>query len=115
MSPDRLDEMMAKISHRRYILLLEWLDQESKDPKLTDYYLMRLMGHVDRVLAGKDAPPINLDHYRIEFKDRDEKPSAPPLSQEDREALERQSLLASLGLLGAKIKGLDKNGMPSDE
>ena len=57
---------MRRISHRWYLTLLAWLEEEWDKPDRTDFYLMQIAAYVANQ-GRKGRHRIDINKYRVRF------------------------------------------------
>jgi hypothetical protein len=77
------------ITHRQYLVWIEWLDMQYDYPSRADYYEMQTAAEVCRMRVGKKASTIKLESMRIRFRNGEEK----RLSKEEVTRLSKQRWL----------------------
>ena len=58
---------MHEITHREYLMWMQWLDEELERPTKSDHYLMQIAQQVAR-LFKKQPGRIQLKHFKLSFR-----------------------------------------------
>ena len=80
-----LEECQEKVTHRQYLVMVQWLKDQWDKPSRSDWYLMQVAQKVLMLLTKKELP-VGSQKLTFEFK-------APP-TQEELEQDEEAKVLA---------------------
>lgn len=98
-----LQECMEVISHREYLLWMEWLRIQWNSPSRNDHYLMAIALELRTIqqMFSETPRPYSLDHMKVKFnfrKIRKGKPLPGTLTQEDIIKIRQSYHMAAVGI-----------------
>lgn len=101
-----LAKVLKEVTHREYLLWMQWLEIDRNRVTPDQYYLMQIAQEVRRVLS-KNKSKILLKHFRIKFGRKKDKENRQPTREELNEATRksRAGWFARVGLKGSKDYG----------